>query len=110
MDNIQILFIVIIFGIFIGTTIFTFVKKTRDQKIENLKQWLKYAVVVAEREFGAKTGQLKLRYVYNTAVNKFPWIVSVVSFETFDIWVKEALEWMEKQLESNPAINAYINK
>lgn len=87
-----------------------FVKLPKDQKIKNLKEWLKWAVVEAERQLGAKTGQLKLRLVYNTAVNKFPFIVSFVSFETFSNWVDEALEWMKDQLEKNEAINEYINK
>ena len=109
-QTIQMVMAFIIIGIAIGSGVYAFVKSTREQKIANIKEWLKYAVVIAEKEFGSKTGQLKLRYVYNTAVNRFPFIVSIVSFETFDLWVKEALEWMEKQIESNPAISNYINK
>ena len=107
---VQTLFLALIFVIAAGSTIFAFVRMTREQKIANIKEWLKYAVVIAEREFGSKTGQLKLRYVYNTAVNKFPFIVSFVSFETFDLWVKDALEWMNKQMESNQAIMDFVNK
>lgn len=110
MNTIQIFFIVLIFGIFIASGIYTFVKLSREQKINNIKQWLKWAVVEAERQLGSGTGQLKLRLVYNTAVNRFPWIVSFVSFETFSEWVDEALEWMKKQLNENEAINGYVNK
>lgn len=109
-QTIQMLFTFIIIGIAIGSGIYAFVKMTKEQKIANIKEWLKYAVIMAEKQFGSKTGQLKLRYVYNTAVNKFPFIVSVVSFETFSLWVDEALEWMKVQLENNSAINEYVNK
>lgn len=109
-STIQMIFVAIIIGISVGSCAYTFIKSTREQKIANIKQWLKWAVVEAERQLGSGTGQLKLRLVYNSAVNKFPFIVSLVSFEIFDEWVKEALKWMDKQLESNPAINEYINK
>ena len=108
--NIQLIFVAIIFGIAAGSAIYAFVKMSKEQKIANLKQWLRYAVVMAEKELGSGTGQLKLRYVYNAAVNKFPWIVSVVSFEVFSAWVDEALEWMRQQLASNGAIIDYISK
>lgn len=109
MTTTQLVIIAIIFGLAAGSGIYTFIKMTREQKIANLKQWLKYAVVMAEKTLGSGTGQLKLRYVYNTAVNKFPWIVSVVNFETFSLWVDEALKWMEQQMISNNAINTFVN-
>lgn len=79
-------------------------------KITNVKQWLKYAVVEAEKFLGGKTGQLKLRYVYDLAVRQFPWIVTFITFEVFSGWVDEALEWMKDQIQQNKAIDNYINK
>lgn len=79
-------------------------------KITNIKQWLKYAVVEAEKFLGGKTGQLKLRYVYDLAVKQFPWIVTFITFEVFSGWVDEALEWMKDQIQQNKAIDNYINK
>lgn len=87
-----------------------FIKLSKEKKIANIKEWLKLVVVEAEKTLGGGTGQLKLRYVYNQAVTQFPWIASLVSFETFSAWVDEALEWMEKQLEQNQAITNYINQ
>lgn len=110
MNPVQIFFIILIIGIFIVSGIYTFVKISREQKISNVKEWLKIAVALAEKELGGGTGQLKLRYVYNTAVEKFPWIVSFVTFEVFSVWVDEALDWMKVQLETNEAISNYINK
>ena len=75
-----------------------------EQQILNFQEWLKWAVAEAERQLGSGTGQLKLRLVYNMAVDKFPWITKLVTFEEFSMWVDEALLWLNKQLESNMAV------
>lgn len=103
-----IMIIIVLIAVIIEIT--AFAKLSRKKKIANIKEWLKLAVVEAEKTLGEGTGQLKLRYVYNQAVAYFPWIASLVSFETFSAWVDEALEWMEKQLEQNQAITNYINQ
>lgn len=103
-----IMIVIVLIAVIIEIT--AFAKLSRKKKVENIKEWLKLAVVEAEKILGGGTGQLKLRYVYNQAVTQFPWIASLVSFETFSIWVDEALEWMEKQLEQNQAITNYINQ
>ena len=103
-----IMIIIVLIAVIIEIT--AFAKLSRKKKVENIKEWLKLAVVEAEKILGGGTGQLKLRYVYNQAVTQFPWIASLVSFETFSAWVDEALEWMEKQLEQNQAITNYINQ
>lgn len=88
----------------IATAIVKFTKLSREQQIDNLKEWLKWAVTEAEKELGSGTGQLKLRRVYDLAIAKFPWIASLVPFEEFSMWVDEALIWLNKQLESNDAV------
>ena len=103
-----ILGLVIIFAM-IAVSAYSFGKLDRETKIANIKQWLKLAVVEAEKALGGGTGQLKLRYVYDLAVKQFPWIVTLVTFEIFSGWVDEALDWMKSQLEQNKAINGYIN-
>ena len=110
MNIAQIIMVVLILGIAAFSSIYVFSKMSREQKIENIKEWLKYAVVEAEKYLGSGTGQLKLRYVYDAAVKQFPWIVSLVSFQIFSVWVDEALDWMKIQLNENNAINIYINK
>ena len=72
------------------------------------KEWLKYAVCVAEKELGGKTGQLKLRYVYDMFIEQFPAIATVVPFTIFSRWVDLALDWMKIQLEQNKNIKAMI--
>lgn len=73
-----------------------------------VKEWLKYAVCVAEKELGEKTGQLKLRYVYDMFIEQFPTIASIIPFAIFSKWVDLALEWMKIQLEQNQNIKAMI--
>lgn len=85
-----------------------FVRSPSDKQIENLKEWLKLAVAEAEAALGSGTGQLKLRDVYDMAVEKFPWVGEFITFETFSTWVDEALEWMNNQLESNEKVKAYV--
>lgn len=104
------IFGLIIILIIIGLSIFTFVKLPREAKIANVKEWLKIAVFEAEKYFGGGTGQLKLRYVYDLAIKQFPWLVTLITFELFDEWVKEALIWMEDQIEKNPRIKAYVGR
>lgn len=85
------------------------VKLPSATQIENIKEWLKWAVTEAESALGSGTGQLKLRMVYDMATTKFPWLVKFVSFKTFSEWVDVALEWMKSQFENNPKITEYIN-
>lgn len=85
-----------------------FFKLPTATQIKNIKEWLKFAVIEAEKALGSGTGQLKLRLVYDMAVEKFPWI-AVISFDTFSTWVDEALEWMRSQLDTNPAVKSIVN-
>ena len=94
-------------GAVVGAAVFAvrkFLGLPTEQQIANFQEWLKWAVAEAEKQLGSGTGQLKLRLVYNMAVDKFPWITKLVTFEEFSMWVDEALLWLNKQLESNQAV------
>lgn len=82
-------------------------KLPRAQQIANIKEWLLGAVAEAEKQLGGGTGQLKLRYVYDKAIQRFPWL-SIVDFNTFKAWVDSALDEMKKQLGENAKVKAYI--
>jgi len=84
-----------------------FIKLSKADKIKNVKEWLKWAVIEAEKALGSGTGQIKLRMVYDMAIKQFPWLVQLISFDTFSAWVDEALIWMEEQLNKNKAIKDY---
>lgn len=87
------------------TVAFMYVKKfttlPTEEQLAKVKEWLLYAVMQAEGEFGGGTGKLKLHYVYDMFVTRFPRLVDVISFELFSKLVDEALEQMRKILETN---------
>lgn len=71
-------------------------------------EWLKYAVTEAEKLLGEKTGQLKLRQVYDWFVEKFPVVAAFLPFRVFSSWVDVALETMRKWLEENQSVANYV--
>ena len=75
---------------------------------KSIKEWLLYAVFIAESEWGSGTGKLKLRTVYDMFVSKYPIISKLVPFSVFSLWVDEVLKEMRKILEENLDIKAYI--
>lgn len=72
-----------------------------DTEIASIKQWLVFAVSVAEKEFGEKTGKLKFASVYASFVEKFPRAASIVSVDLFSVWVDDALKDLEKFLTND---------
>ena len=106
--NVQIIVALVIVAIALVCGIIWFVKLPKDKKIANIKEWLKFAVIDAEKELGSVTGQLKLRMVYNMAVKQFPFIVQLIPFDIFSGWVDETLDWMRGQLAENKAAQSYV--
>ena len=80
---------------------------TKEQ-IAKVKEVLLAWVVEAEKELGGGTGQIKLRYVYDLFVSRFPTVAKVIKFETFSLWVDEALDQMEDMLRSNKSLKEYV--
>lgn len=68
------------------------------------QDWLIWAVSQAESYLGSGTGKLKLRYVYDLFIEKFPIFSTLVTFSTFEGWVDVALKTMKQYIETNPAI------
>ena len=91
-----------------GYAVYGFFNMPSESQIAKVKEWLKYAVALSEQELGGGTGQLKLRFVYNLFMDKFPSVTKIISFELFSKWVDEALLWLEKQLETNNEIKAFV--
>lgn len=85
-----------------------FFKMPTKNQIEALKVWLEHAVRIAEQKLGEKTGQLKLRMVYDMALERFPWVETMISFEAFSQYVDEALVWLDNILETNETANAIV--
>ena len=86
-----------------GVAVYRFFGLPTEQQLTKVREWLLYAVSIAEKELGSGTGKLKLRYVYDWFLNTFPWLAKLISFEDFSKLVDEALEEMEEMLETNKA-------
>ena len=97
--------VMIAMAIIIAMNFFNLPAKEQTAKV---KEWLLYAVTEAEKELGGGTGQLKLRQVYDLFVQRFPAVAAVISFDTFSIWVDEALEQMREMLAKNENVAAYV--
>lgn len=86
-----------------------FSRKPREEQIKQVREWLLWAVTLAERELGGGTGQLKLRYVYDMFVERFPWLAKIIGFDWFSDLVDDALEQMRGMLSTNKAIKAIVD-
>lgn len=89
--------------------IMKFFKLPRSEQVTKLKEWLLFAVTEAERELGSGTGQLKLRYVYDKFVSKFPYLVQFVPFELFSKLVDEVLIKFKEMFNNNKAVKQYVD-
>lgn len=105
-------FIAILMGIIIGWNLADyfkdFSKKDKNEKLQIIKNWLLVAIAEAEKIYGAKTGSLKLSYVYDLFIQRMPELAEVISFETFSSVVDEVLETFKKMAKSNKAVQTYI--
>ena len=75
---------------------------------EKAKEWLLLAVLEAEKEFGSKTGALKLRYVYDMFLATFPIFSRLITFEQFSKMVDEVLEEMKHLINTNTKVFEYV--
>lgn len=103
-----VIFALLIGAVVLGVAIYTFIKTPKEEQIEKLKEWLLWAVIEAEKEFGKETGAIKLRYVYDLFVTTFPWLAKILSFELFSNFVDEALVKMRELLENNAKIFDHV--
>ena len=90
-----------------------FVQSGKTNQLKKVKEWLLFACVEAERDFGSGKGQLKLRYVYDMFVEKFGVIKYIITFEEFSKMVDEVLEsaiefFENRQIENKPVDDGMI--
>ena len=96
----------------LGVSIFAvvrFVGLPTEAQIAKVKEWLVFACMEAEKELGGKTGQLKLRMVYDMFLSKFSWLAKVISFNDFSKMVDESLDKFKEMLKSNKAVKTLVN-
>lgn len=88
----------------------TYINLPNSKKATKVKEWLLFAVVQAEKELGSGTGQLKLRYVYNLALSKFPVFIKLIPFELFSSFVDGALQQLGNLIENSEGVKKYMEK
>ncbi len=96
---------IIVVGVFYAKK---FLSLSREDQIAKIKEWLLVAVAEAEQVLGGGTGQLKLRYVYDKFITKFPEAAKFLSFEEFSIMVDEVLVKFNHILATNDRVKTFI--
>lgn len=91
------------------TVIVGLIDLVRNDK-EKAAKWLLFACLEAEREFGSKTGVMKLRSVYEKFLAVFPILSKFISFQEFSDMVDKALEEMEHYINTNVQIFKYVKE
>ena len=109
MENFWLIFVLAAVITVCAYAVYSFVRKPTDEQIKSIEEWLLYAVTEAEKELGSGTGQLKLRYVYNMFIERFPAFSAAISFAMLSGLVDEALVQMKKMLETNKAVKNYVS-
>lgn len=92
----------------IARLIYQFFKDPSSIDLSKVQEWLLWAVMQAEKELGGGTGQLKLRYVYDMFIARFPAISKFLTFEAFSIMVDIALVKLNEMLQTNKKVQAYV--
>lgn len=105
-ENWFLIMIAIAFISSIAIKIYKWFKMPNSEQMKKVQEWLLYAVAKAEEKLGSGTGELKLRYVYDMFIAKFPAIAIFVDFDEFKIMVEKALEKFEGLIQTNESIGA----
>lgn len=96
-------------GIGVGVySAYIFIKKPANEQINDIKQWLLWAMTEAEKTLGSGTGKIKLRYVYDMFLTKFPQAANWITFEKFSELVTQTMEEFNHLLETNGNLKRYI--
>ena len=104
------LLVVILAVVFIGVHYAKkFTELPSEEQLLKVREFLIWAVIEAERTYKSQMGVVKLRFVYSEFCKYFPSLVPLVPFDVFSKMVDSALEQMRHLLETNPAINAYVD-
>ena len=108
-DNWYIIFALTLATVFVLYLVVKFLNMPSSKQLNKVREWLLLAVTNAEKELGSGTGKLKLRYVYDMFLGKFPWIAKVITFEQFSCLVDDALDEMRELLATNKAVAQIVN-
>lgn len=108
MENWFVIIAMVALAVVAGYTAVKFFKLPSDAQLKKVREWLLYAVTEAEKQLGSGTGKLKLRYVYDMFIGKFPAVAKVITFEQFSILVDDALKEMREMIATNKAVAQHV--
>lgn len=94
-------------GLLVGAA-YVFLKRPTSSQVRKIKAWLLQAVIEAEKHLGSNTGELKLSFVYDKFIIKFPWMSKIISFEKFKNLVDMALAEMKDLMEEKDEIKKFV--
>lgn len=103
-------YIIILVAIFVVIIrlAYQIIKDPSSIDLSKVQEWLLWAVMQAEKQLGGGTGQLKLRYVYDMFVARFPTVSKILTFEAFSIMVDIALAKLNEMLSNNKRVQQYV--
>lgn len=103
-------YIIIIIAVIVVIARLTYqiLKDPSSVDLSKVQEWLLWAVMQAEKELGGGTGQLKLRYVYDLFISRFPSIAKLITFEAFSLMVDVALSKLNEMLQNNKKVQTYV--
>lgn len=85
-----------------------FTKLPKEEQIENIKHWLVWLCIEAERELQTGTGQAKLKRVYSVVCTTFTWVVKLITFEEFSKYTDDALLEAKTMIVNSPKLAEWI--
>lgn len=88
--------------------VYAFLKHPTNSQVKKIKEWLLIAVIEAEKSLGSGTGELKLSFVYDKFITKFPWMSKIISLEQFKGLVDLALTEMKELMREKEEVKQYI--
>lgn len=77
-----------------------FFTQPKGERKKELVRWLGRIVILAEAKYGSKKGQLKLAYVYDTFLKKYPALAFFITKKQFEKLVDEALEMTKETINT----------
>lgn len=107
-NNWYVILITVVAVVAIAGDVYAFMRLNPSEQKKKVQEWLLIAVIKAEKLLGGGTGQLKLRTVYDMFVEKFPWLVKIISFDEFSDMVDIALDKMRDLIKNNSKVANYI--
>lgn len=107
-DNWTLLVVLICAAVVVYIRFIKFSSLPDEEQIKQVKAFLLAIVVEAEKQFGSKTGKVKLSWTYSQFIKAFPNLAPVIPFELFSQWVDEVLETMRNLLSNNENLKSYV--